>query len=59
MSDLELMEEDLYHTYMEEHEEEAEESASLQKIKDDEYIYHIMWPEYFLSNWHVLDGVEI
>lgn len=48
-----------YHKYVEAETAEAEQKAIKDRIKDDEYIYHIMWAEYFLSNWHVLDGVEI
>lgn len=44
-----------YHKYVEAETVEADEEALRQKIQDDEYIFHIMWPEYFLSNWHVLD----
>ena len=44
-----------YHKYVEAETAEAEEQALKQREKDLDYIYHIMWPEYVLSNWHVLD----
>lgn len=44
-----------YHKYVEAETAEADEEALRKKIQDDEYIFHVMWPEYFLSNWHVLD----
>ena len=59
IKDLELIEKDPYHDYIEELARDAEfESVSLEqkamreREKDDEYIYHIMGPIYFLSNGH-------
>ena len=59
INDLELIEKDPYHDYIEELARDAEfESVSLEqeaireREKDDDYIYHVMWPIYFLSNWN-------
>ena len=60
LNDIELKEHDPYHDYIEEKARDAEfESVSLQeeayqdpKILEEELIYHIMWPLYFLSNGH-------
>ena len=62
LNDIELKEHDPYHDYIEEKARDAEfESVSLQEeyyksqkdfINKDDYIYHVMWPLYFLSNWH-------
>ena len=60
LNDIELKEHDPYHDYIEEKARDAEfESVSLQeeayqdpKIAKDDLIYHVMWPLYFLSNWH-------
>lgn len=60
LNDIELKEHDPYHDYIEEKARDAEfESVSLQeeeykdkKHLDDEYIYHIMWSLYFLTNGH-------
>ena len=54
MTDLELIREDPYHVYLEEQEEEYE-SASHQRKLDDDYIYHLMGREFFLSNGHSED----
>ena len=55
MTDLELKEDQPYYEYMEEINREAEEKSASQRIHDDEYVYHIMWPAYFLSNGHSED----
>lgn len=58
LKDIELKERDPYHDYIEEKARDAEfESISLEKdLTDedlkDEYIYHLMWRLYYLSNWH-------
>lgn len=65
LNDIELKEHDPYHDYMEEKARDAEfESVSLMeevsketakedsKIDMDEWIYHIMGPTFYLSNWH-------
>lgn len=55
MTDLELKEDQPYYEYLEEINREAEKESASQRILDDEYIYHIMWPAYFLSNGHSED----
>ena len=58
LKDIELKEHDPYHDYIEEKARDAEfESVSLEKdLTDedlkDEYIYHLMWRLYYLSNGH-------
>lgn len=64
LNDIELKEHDPYHDYMEEKARDAEfESVSLmeevaeEKKNDnsselDDWIYHIMGPTFYLSNWH-------
>jgi hypothetical protein len=57
LNDIELKELDPYHDYIEQKARDAEfESVSLeqnaikQRELDDDYIYHIMGPIYFLTN---------
>lgn len=59
IKDLELIEKDPYYDYIEQQARDAEfesvsqeQEALREREKDDDYIYHIMWPLYFLSNWH-------
>ena len=51
LNDIELREEDQYHDYMEEIYEEQEREFQQDFFLSDDYIYHTMWPLYFLTNW--------
>ena len=62
MKDLELIKEDLYHSYLEDWEDPYEYESLKefhladeyeQRLIDEERIYHIMWSEYFLSNGNI------
>jgi hypothetical protein len=50
--DWELIPDDEYqfHKYMEAETAEADAEALKKKMEDDEYVFHVMGPEYFLSN---------